>query len=101
MATEDGVKITLWVPDQQALKTITASAKVSLDCGSPETRWERELVITLYATAAEAAKVTAPPFSSEVDDNFAAYLAERPQEVSRGDRFQGGKVKPEGLGTKQ
>jgi hypothetical protein len=38
MATEDGVKITLWVPDQQALKTITASAKVSLDCGSPETR---------------------------------------------------------------
>ena len=101
MATEDVVKITLWVPDQQALKTITASAKVSLDCGSPKRDESGNFVITLYATAAEAAKVTAPPFSSEVDDNFAAYLAERPQEVSRGDRFQGGKVKPEGLGTKQ
>ena len=66
MATEDGVKITLWVPDQQALKTITASAKVSLDCGSPKRDESGNFVVTMYATAAEAAKVTALPFRSEV-----------------------------------
>jgi hypothetical protein len=34
MATEDVVKITLWVPDEQALNTVLSAAKVGLDCGS-------------------------------------------------------------------
>jgi hypothetical protein len=101
MATEDVVKITLWVPDEQALKTVLSSAKVNLDCGSPKRDESGNFRITLYATAAEAQKITALPFRSETDPTYGDYLAQRQEEVAKGDRFQGGKVKPVGLGTKR
>jgi len=101
MATEDVVKITLWVPDQQALTSILASAKVSLDCGSPRRDESGNFRMTLFATKAEAEKISALPFRSEVDPNYGKYLKERQKEVSRGDRFEGGRVKPQGLGTKR
>ena len=98
---EDVVKITLWVPDEQSLKTILTSAKVNLDCGAPKRDESGNFRITLYATAEEATKITALPFRNEVDNTYGQYLADRQQEVATGDRFQGGKVKPVGLGTKQ
>jgi hypothetical protein len=101
MATEDVVKITLWVPDQQALKTILSSAKVSLDCGSPRRDESGDFRITLFATKAEAQKISALPFRSEIDESYGKYLKERQKEVAKGDRFEGGRVKPEGLGTKR
>ncbi|HEY6370645.1 MAG TPA: hypothetical protein VIX37_08695 [Candidatus Sulfotelmatobacter sp.] len=98
---EDVVKITVWVPDEQALKTVLSSAKVNLDCGSPKRDESGNFRITLYASSAEAQKITALPYRSEVDSTYGEYLAARQQEVATGDRFQGGKVKPEGLGTKR
>ena len=32
---EDIVKITLWLPDLEALKRVLAAAQVGLDCGAP------------------------------------------------------------------
>ncbi len=95
------VKITLWVPGQQALNDVLASADVSIDCGAPKRDIDGNYVVTLYASPSEAAKITALPYRYEADDNYGAVLAERQKEVSKRDRFKGGKVKPEGLGEKR
>ena len=97
----DVVRITIYVPDQAALNRVLTTAHVSLDCGPPK-RDERGLFkLDLYATKAEADKLAALPYEHEVDRDFGKVLAARQAEVSRGDRFQGGKIKPVGLGIKR
>lgn len=95
------VKITLWVPGQQALNDVLATADVTLDCGAPKRDIDGNYVVTLYASPGEAAKITALPYRHEADDSYGTLLAERQKEVSKKDRFKGGKVKPEGLGVKR
>jgi hypothetical protein len=97
----DIVKIKLWVPDQVALNEILSAAKVSLDCGSPRRDETGNFVITLYATKAEAKKIAALKYRHELDENYGDVLTERQKEVSKTDRFKGGKVKPQGLGIKK
>jgi hypothetical protein len=98
---EDITKITLWVPDQQALKEVLAAAQVGLHCGAPSLESDGTFRITLYASPAEAKKITALPYRHEVDENYGKVLAERQKEVSTTDRFKGGKVKPTGIGKKR
>lgn len=98
---EDIVKITLRVPGQEALNEVLASANVGLDCGAPKRDTDGNYVLTLYASASEAAKITALPYPTEVDAEYGKVLAARRQEVSQTDRFKGGEVKPEGLGVKR
>jgi hypothetical protein len=97
----DVVKITLWVPDQAALKKILSAANVEHDCGSPKQDDEGNYIINLYASPAEAQKITALGYRHEIDPNYGAILEERQKEVSRTDRFKGGTVTPVGLGTKR
>ncbi len=96
----DIVQISVWIPDQASLGVVLSAAHVELDCGPPK-RDERGLFkITLYASTSEAAKIAALPYEHKIDQNFGKVLAERQREVSKTDRFQGGKVKPTGLGVK-
>jgi hypothetical protein len=97
----DIVKIKLWVPDQKALNEILSKGQFSLDCGSPKRDETGNFVITLYAPKAEANKIKALKYRYEFDENYGDVLEKRQQEVSKTDRFQGGKVKPEGLGIKK
>jgi hypothetical protein len=97
----DIVKITLWVPDLAALKQILSAARVEHDCGSPKRDSEGNFIINLYASPAEAEKITALNFRYEVDPNYGAILEERQKEVSRTDRFKSGTVAPVGLGIKR
>lgn len=98
---EDIVKITLWLPDQQALNEVLATANVGLDCGAPRRESDGTYRVTLYASPPEAKKITALPYRHEADENYGKVLAERQKEVSKTDRFKGGKVKPTGLGEKR
>jgi len=95
------VKITLWVPGPKALNEVLSAAKVEHDCGSPKQDAEGNFEITLYTTPEEAKKIKALPYRYEVDDNYGKVLKQRQKEVSKTDRFQGGKIKPEGLGVKR
>jgi len=97
----DMVKITLWVPDQKALKSILSQATVHLDCGSPKRDADGNFIITLYAPKAEANKVAALGYKHELDEAYGDVLEARQKEVAKGDRFNGGAVKPEGLGVKR
>src|SRR5256885_945914 len=93
-------KISVWVPDLEALNKVLSTARAHLECGGPKQDGDH-FVVTLYATAAEAKKVSKLGYRTEVDENFGEVLKQRQKEVSKKDRFQGGKVKPEGLGTKR
>lgn len=95
------VKITIWVPDQNALNKILSSAKVDHDCGSPKRDSDGNFIVTLYATPAEAKKITSLGYRNETDEHYGDVLKQRQTEVSKVDRFEGGKIKPEGLGVKR
>lgn len=97
----DVVKITLWVPDQAALKQVLSAAKVEHDCGSPKRDADGSYIINLYASPAEAQKILALNYRHEVDSNYGQVLEQRQGEVSKTDRFKGGTVPPVGLGTKR
>ncbi|MGB8657927.1 MAG: hypothetical protein WCE90_09110 [Candidatus Zixiibacteriota bacterium] len=98
---KDIVKITIWLPDQQALNEVLATAKVELDCGAPRRESDGTYRVTLYASPTEAKKITALHYRHEADANYGRVLAERRNEVSKTDRFEGGKVKPTGLGERR
>jgi hypothetical protein len=95
------VKITLWLPGQEALNEVLSKAKVHLSCGAPQRDTDGNYVITLYASPAEAEKITALPYRNQIDENYEKVLAERQKQVSKTDRFKGGKVKPTGLGERR
>src|SRR5260221_11863446 len=96
----DVVKITIWVPDQAALKEILSAANVEHDCGSPKRGSDGNYIINLYASPAGAQKITALNYRHEVDPNYGAILKEPQQEDSTTDRFKERTDLPFGLGTK-
>lgn len=97
----DVVKITLWIPDQKALNEVLSLARFSLECGSPKRDESGDFVVTLYAPKAEAQKLAGVKYRVEMDERYGDVLEQRQKEVSKTDRFQGGKIKPEGLGVKR
>jgi hypothetical protein len=97
----DVVKIQIWIPNQQALNEVLSAAKMSLECGSPKRDASGNFIVTLYGAKAEAQKIAKLKYKTEMDENFGNVLEQRQKEVSKTDRFKGGKVKPEGLGVKR
>lgn len=97
----DVVQVKVWVPDQKALKEVLSVGRFSLDCASPRRDETGNFVITLYAPKAEADKLKQLNYRIEADENYGDVLEQRQKEVSKTDRFKGGKVKPEGLGIKK
>ena len=94
-------KITLWLPDQRALNEVLATAKVVLDDAAPRRESDGTYRIELYAAPAEAKKILDLGYRNEVDETYGEVLAMRRKEVSKIDRFKGGKVKPTGIGKKR
>ena len=97
----DVVQVKIWVPDQKALKEVLSAGQFSLDCASPQRDANGQFLITVYGPKSETDKLKKLKFRQEVDETFGDVLEERQKEVSKTDRFEGGKVKPEGLGIKQ
>jgi len=59
------------------------------------------LVSVSVGSAAEAQKIAALGYRHELDDTFGEALEQAQAQVSKTDRFQGGQIKPEGLGVKR
>lgn len=94
-------KVTLWLPNQQAMNEVLASAKIQLNCAAPQRESDGSYRIELYASPAESKKITNLGYRNEVDKTYGEVLASRQAEVSKIDRFKGGKVKPIGLGKRR
>ena len=97
----DVVQVKVWVPDQKALKEVLSAGQFSLDCASPQRDANGQFQIIVYGPKAETDKLKKLKFRLEVDEKFGDVLEERQKEVSKTDRFEGGKIKPEGLGIKK
>ncbi|MDO9323479.1 MAG: hypothetical protein Q7T80_00810 [Methanoregula sp.] len=97
---EEIVKITLWLPDQQALNQVLAMGKAGMGGRAPRREGDGTYQVDLYALPGEAKKILTLPYRHSVDETYGKVLAERRKEVSRIDRFKGGKVKPTGIGRK-
>ena len=97
----DAVQVKLWVPDQKTLKDILALGHFTLDCGAPRRDATGNFVITLYGTKAETDKLKQLKLHKEFDEHYGDVLEARRKQVSKVDRFEGGKIKPEGLGIKK
>ena len=54
----------------------------------------------IYATEARIREIRAAGFAIEPGENVSALGRERQAEVGKGDRFEGGRVTPHGLGKK-
>jgi hypothetical protein len=93
-------KFTVWVPDQRALHELLDAVTVQLECGAPARDADGRFVVTLYGETTEASKIEALGLRFDVDETFGAALKQRQREVSKRNRFEGGKL-PEGLGIKR
>ena len=93
-------KVSVWVPNLESLNKVLSTVTAHLECGGPKREGEY-FVVTLYMSPAEAQKLAALGYRYEADESFGDVLEQRQQEVSKTDRFKGGLVKPEGLGTKR
>jgi hypothetical protein len=98
---DDIAKISVWIPDLQALTTIAATAKVVANCGAPRRDGEGNYVVAFFGPLPEIQKIAALSFRHQVDETFGQQLKAAQAQVSKIDRFQGGKIKPEGLGIKR
>ena len=94
-------KVTVWIADMKALNEILAAAHLHIECGSPKRDADGNFLVTLYGSSAEARKIATLGHKHEFDDNFGETLERAHEEVSKTDRYQGGKVKPQGLGVKR
>jgi hypothetical protein len=94
-------KVTVWIADLKTLNDILAAAHLHTECGSPRRDTDGNFVVVLYGPAAEAQKVAALGYKHELDDSFGDRLELAHEQVSTTDRYQGGKIKPEGLGVKR
>jgi hypothetical protein len=97
----DIIKIKLWVPDQPSFNKVLEQGKIKLDCGSPKKDKEGNFIVTIYTGKETAKKLTALGYRFEIDEEFGEKLNLRQEEVSKTDRFKGGKIRPRGLGIKK
>jgi hypothetical protein len=98
---EEVFKITLWLPDQQALTKVLGTANVILNSRAPKRETDGTFKVELFTTPAESKRITELGYRSEVDQSYGEVLKSRQKEVSKSDRFKGGKITPTGLGTRR
>jgi len=98
MATTAKVKV--WISNLESLNKVLSTVTAHIECGGPKREGE-DFIVTLYMTPSEAQKLASLGFRYEVDVTFGDVLEQRQKEVSKEDRFKGGKIKPKGLGTKR
>jgi hypothetical protein len=98
---EKTYKVTLWIPDQKSLTEVLASAKTQVSCTTAQRENDGTYRVELYASPAESKKISELGYRHEIDTSYTEVLMARQKEVSKIDRFKGGKVKPTGLGERR
>jgi len=96
---DDKYRVVLIAPDRDALGRLLQ--KYDLDVGPLEQRRDsKEIEAHIFATQAQIELLRREKWRLEVHENLSEIGRERQKEVARGDRFEGGKVAPKGLGKK-
>jgi hypothetical protein len=97
----DIFRVTLHAPDRDALAKVVRELGLDIDHQHPgEERDVKEVQITAFLTQQQIDELTRRQWTLHVEENLSEVGRQRQQEVAKGDRFEGGKVKPAGLGKK-
>ena len=89
----------LYAPDRESLASLLR--KEILDVGPMHKRPDsKEIEVHIYANEVQIKKLKGYGWKLEVRENLSEVGRKRQQEVGKGDRFEGGKVPPKGLGKK-
>jgi hypothetical protein len=84
-----------------AVRHVLAKFELDIGCRRPHVDVHDDRTVTLHAFASEAkvAEIASANVAVERGANITALGRERQAEVGTGDRFEGGRVAPQGLGT--
>ena len=87
---------------RETLAKLMQTFELDVGCRHPhvEPNPDRTATVTVYATEERIRELQATGYSVERGENVSAVGRERRAEVGEGDRFQGGRVTPRGLGEK-
>lgn len=89
----------LYAPDRESLAHLLR--KEVLDVGPMHTRPDsKEIEVHLYADEEQINKLKKDGWKLDVRENLSEVGRKRQREVGEGDRFEGGKIPPKGLGKK-
>lgn len=95
----DVFRVELYVPDRESLAQLLQQRP--LDVGPSQLSPEgREFEVTIFVNEEEIATLREEGWRLEVHENLSEVGRSRQKEVREGDRFEGGRIPPKGLGTK-
>ena len=97
----DVFRVSLTAPDRVALARAVRDLGLDIDHQHPdEDKTVKEVRITAFLTQQQIDELKGRGWDLRVEENLSLIGRERQKEVGTGDRFDGGKIKPEGLGKK-
>lgn len=95
------VRIIIRSKSGELLKEILRGEDVDLNCGGPKKNQRGEWELEIYGPPALATRLKKSGAEVEVDGDYLKRMAARQREVGSGDRFQGGRSVPRGVGRKE
>jgi hypothetical protein len=97
-APGDKFSVVVHLPDRASLAELRRHKR--LDVEHIHTMKGEHVEVALFATKQQIADLREAGWKLDVGKNLSAIGRERQKEVGKGDRYQGGKKTPKGLGTK-
>jgi hypothetical protein len=87
---------------REALAKLMQTFELDVGCRHPhvEPNPDRTATLVVYVTDERIREIQAAGYKVERGENVSALGRERQKEVGKGDRFEGGRVAPRGLGEK-
>jgi hypothetical protein len=97
----DVFRVTLHAPDRAALARAVRELGLDIDHQHPaDERGAKRVEIDGFLTQHQIDLLKGRGWELRVGENLSAIGRERQKEVGRGDRFEGGRKRPKGLGRK-
>lgn len=98
---ETQVHVTISAPSLEQLRAVVRRGVMDLGCGGARRHPDGTWTVDAYVSEAVAADLERTGAALDIDRQFAARMAARQAEVGAGDRFQGGRAAPRGVGRKE
>src|SRR3954464_5993232 len=95
-------KIMISTNTREEMKKLISSGSIDMNCGGPSQQADGTFVVEAYVPDNSVGDVRTLGFPFEVVENLSRSMLEhRQQEVGSGDRYEGGRIAPQGLGIKR
>ena len=96
------VRIIVRSETREQLLEILRREELDLNCGGPrETPSHDAWVVEAYVSEEQASRLQAAGLRVDIDKDFEERSSNRRAEVEHGDRFEGGRRPPRGIGRKE